>query len=90
MYSLALGVRLTDRLGTFLEFFGDVHLDGPGQQIRESAVHGLAGPRSPRPTEMTDEVFIGTGPQHSMAAIGADKTTATLQQTADHRHGGQR
>ena len=29
VYSLALGVRLTDRLGTFLELFGDRQVTGP-------------------------------------------------------------
>ena len=29
MYSVALGVRLTDRLGTFLELFGDRQVTGP-------------------------------------------------------------
>ena len=70
VYSVALGVRLTDRLGTFLEFFGDRQVTGP-LATRASMDGGLtflltdivqwdvyvgSGLRGP-----TGDLFAGTG-----------------------------
>ncbi len=70
VYSLVLGVGLTDRLGTFLEFFGDrqttgttatgVSVDGGLTflltDIVQLDVYVGSGLRGP-----TDDVFVGTG-----------------------------
>ena len=70
MYSLALGVGLTDRLGTFLEFFGDrqttdttatsVSVDGGFTllltDIVQLDIYVGSGLRG-----RTDDVFVGTG-----------------------------
>ena len=70
VYSLVLGVKLTDRLGTFFEFFGDRQTTGM-IATSESVGGGLTllltdivqldvsvGSRLWGPT---DDVFVGTG-----------------------------
>ena len=70
MYSLALGVSLTERLGTFLELFGDRQVTGP--LATSASVDGgltllltdsvqldvYVGSRLRGPT---DDLFAGTG-----------------------------
>lgn len=70
IYSLVLGVGLTDRLGTFLEFFGDRQIAGTTatsvsvdggltfllSEVVQLDVYVGSGLRGP-----TDEVFVGTG-----------------------------
>ena len=70
VYSLALGVRLTDRLSTFLELFGDRQVTGPLAtsasmdgglallltDIAQLDVYVGSGLRGP-----TDDLFAGTG-----------------------------
>ena len=70
VYSLALGVRLTDRLGTFLELFGDRQVTGPLAtsasmdggltllltDIVQLDVYAGSGLRGP-----TSDLFAGTG-----------------------------
>ena len=70
MYSVALGVRLTDRLGTFLELFGDRQVTSPLAtsasmdggltllltDIVQLDVYVGSGLRGP-----TSDLFVGTG-----------------------------
>ena len=82
VYSLVLGVGLTDRLGTFLELFGDrqttgttatsVSVDGGLTflltDIVQLDVYVGSGLRGP-----TDDVFVGDGAELPIAALDEDR-----------------